>query len=304
MDTKPHQCALALAIPLNRNDFFAGLDFNTQKDFIKSLARRNSALTEDALWETVYARTIKTVTSVAQAVSAQGVTVITNVTLSNVRELFEQFQVVTLVAHWRSAQFHLADFLNPKQLIQTLIQPSTPSIEAFVRTLPQSWISNIRKLEANDDNISILSKTLAKDFNTFLESLKLHPDLVPNQTGQTTVYDIDYQKYLNRLVIDRVFESLISPGNQIEFFDQLHSIDNFVTAIPQNYSGLIDFTVCNSVLIGNVIKRQRHCIVIVNKEPTTLEFRMVIYKGIIELLSRLDIDYMNAAAIIHNQILE
>jgi hypothetical protein len=300
MATKPNECALALAIPLTRNDFSLGLDLNANKDFIKSLARRNVALTEDALWETVYAHTVTTVTSIAQAASAKGVTVITNATLSDVRGLLQQFRVVTLVAHWRSARFYPADFLNPNQLIKALEQPSTPLMESFVSLLPQNWLSTIQELEANDDIIQILPKTLAKEFNGFLTSFKLHPDLVSNQTHQTTTCDVDYQKYLNRIAIDGIFRDFILPGNRIEFFDELHPIVDFVTAIPQNYDGLIDFTVCNSVLIGNTIKRQRRCIIIVNKELATLELRMVIYKGIIELLSRLDIDYMGATAMIRH----
>jgi hypothetical protein len=304
MTTKPHECALALAIPLNRNDFLLGLDLSANKDFIKSLARRNAALTEDALWETVYAHTVTTVTSVAQAASAKGVTVVTNATLSDVRDLFRQFRVVTLVAHWRSARFYPADFLDPNQLIKALVQPPTSLIEKFVNILPQNWISTIQKLEADNDITQTLAKTLANEFNVFLESVKLHPELVPNQTYQTTTYDVDYQKYLNRIAIDGIFRDFILPGNRIEFFDELHPIEDFVTAIPQNYDGLIDFTVCNSVLIGDAIKRQRRCIVIVNKELATLELRMVIYKGIIELLSRLDIDYMNAAAMIRHTSLK
>lgn len=296
MITKPHQCALALAIPLNRDDFLMRLNLNTNQDFIKSLARRYSALTKDALWEIVYAHTVKTVTSVAKAASAKGVTVITNATLSDVRELFQQFRVVTLVAHWRAARFYPTDFLNPHQLIKALEQPSTPLMETFVNTLPQSWVSTIRKLEVNGDPTQTLTKTLAKEFNYILEFCRLHPELEQNQTCLITTYDGDYHKYLNRLVIDDIFKGFISPGNRIEFFDQLHSIEDFVTAIPQDYDGLLDFTVCNSVLIGNLIKRQRHCIVLVNKELAAPEFRMVIYKGMIELLSRLDMDYMDAAA--------
>ena len=300
MTTKPHQCALALAIPLTRNNFSLGLDLNAKKDFIKSLARRNVALTQDALWETVYAPTVKIVASVAQAVSAKGVTVITNATLSDVRDLFQQFRVVTLIAHWRSARFYPSDFLNPNQLIKALEQPTTPLMESFVSLLPLNWISTIQELEADDDVTQILPKTLAKEFNGFLTSFKLHPDLVPSQTHQTTTCDTDYQKYLNRIALDDIFGDFILPGNRIEFFDDLHPIVDFVTAIPQSYVGLIDFTVCNSVLIGNAMKRQRRCIIIVNKELATLELRMVIYKGIIELLSRLDIDYMGAAAMIRH----
>jgi hypothetical protein len=303
MTTKPHQCALALAIPLNRDDFLAGLESGINKDFTKSLARQNSALTENALWETVYEHTAKTVKSVAQAVVAKGVTVVTNATFRNVQELFQQFPVVTLVAHWRSSTFYASDFIAPNQLIKALDQPSMPLAQKLVSALSDNWIQHIQTLECNLDATDTLPKILANDFNNILASNKLYPDPVPNQMCQIAPYDDDYRKYLNRSVIDNTFTGIISSGNRIEFFDEFHSIEEVVTAIPENYNGLLDFTVCNSVLIANVIKRQRRCIVLVNKELATPDFRMVIYKGMIELLAQLDIDYMDAAAMIRSKSL-
>lgn len=300
MTTKPHQCALALAIPLSYDDFLAGLESGINKDFAKSLARQNHALRESTLWEIVYAHTVKTVKSVAQAVAAQGVTVVTNATFRNFQELFEQFPVVTLVAHWRSSKFYPSDFIAPEQLIKALEHSSTPLAQKLSSELSEDWIQNIQTLEYHAD--PTLAKILANDFNKILVSSNLCPDRFPNQMCQIALYD-DYRKYLNRLVIDDTFAGIISPGNRIEFFDQFHSIEEVVTAIPENYNGLLDFTVCNSVLIANVIKRQRRCIVLVNKELTNVDFRMVIYKGMIELLARLDIDYMDAAAIIRSKSL-
>ncbi len=304
MVTKPHECALAIAIPLNRDNFLAGLDSGINKDFAKSLARRNSALTEDALWETVYAHTAKTVTSVAQAVAEQGVTVINNATLNNVQELFQRFQVITLVAHWRSSSFYPSDFIDPNQLITVLKQPSTPLEHELVRALPEKWIHNIYVGEDNADNTHSLPKKLADYFNNILKSSTLYSDPVQNQMYKIAGYDTDYHKYLNRLVIDNIFQGIVSPGNRIEFFNQFNSTEEVVKAIPENYDGLLDFTVCNSILIGNVIKRQRQCIVLVNKKPATTELRMVLYKGTIELLARLNIDYMDAATMIRSASLQ
>ncbi|MFN6470530.1 MAG: hypothetical protein RMY36_012765 [Nostoc sp. SerVER01] len=304
MTTKPHQCALALAIPLNRDDFLAGLKSDINKDFAKNLARKNSALTESALWETVYAVTAKRVQSVAQAVAAKGVTVVTNATLNNLQELFQKFPVVTLVAHWRSSKFYASDFIAPNQLIKALEQPSTPLAQKLASALSNNWIQHIQALECNVNARYTVPKILADDFNNVLKSSKLYPSPVPNQMCQIAPYDDDYGQYLNRLVIDDTFRGIISPGNRIEFFDQFHSIEEVVTAIPENYNGLLDFTVCNSVLIANVIKRQRRCIVLVNKKPANPDFRMVLYKGMIELLVKLDIDYMNAGAMIRRESLQ
>lgn len=303
MTTKPHQCALALAIPLNRDDFLAEFNLCINKDFAKSFVRKtHNTLTEDALWET-YSTDVKTVTSVAEAVETQGVKVLTNATFSDVRELFQRFRVVTLVAHWRSSSFYPADFLDTAQLIKALEQPSTPLMKTFVSALPENCISVLQTLESSPDAKHTLTETLKKEFNNILKSGKLYPDLESNQTCHIAPYDHDYHKYLNRQVIDDIFKDLISPGNRIEFFDQLHSIEKFIMTIPQDYDGLLDFTVCNSALIGNAIKRQRHCIVLVNKESATLKSRMVIYKGIIELLARSDMDYMDAATNIRKAIL-
>lgn len=304
MTTKPYECALALAIPLNCDDFLAGLKSDINKDFAKSLARKNSALTESALWETHYDYTAETVKSVAQAVAAKGVTVVTNATFKNLQELFQQFPVVTLVAHWRSSKFYASDFIAPTQLIKALEQPSTPLAQQLASALPDKWLQHIQAIECNVDATHTLPKILADDFNNILKSSKLYPDPVPNQMCQIAPYDDDYHQYLNRLVIDDTFTDIISPGNRIEFFDRFHSIEEVVRAIPKNYDGLLDFTVCNSVLIANVIKRQRRCIVLVNKKEANPDFRMVIYKGMIELLVKLDIDYMDAAAMIRRESLQ
>jgi hypothetical protein len=304
MITKPHHCALALAIPLDRDDFLVELNSGINKDFAKSLARQHPALREDILWEEVYMPIVNTVKSVARAVEAKGVTVVNKASLSKVQELFQQFPVVTLVAHWRSSKFYPSDFIASADLIEVLKQPSTCLTQKLTSVLPNNWILHIETLKDDSGDPHICSKTLAQEFNKILESCKLYTDPALNQMPQIAPYDDNYHMYLNRQIIDGALAGIISPGNRIEFFDQFHSIEEVKAAIPEDYDGLLDFTVCNSVLIGNAIKRRRQCIVLVNEKPTSLDIRMVVYKGMIELLTRSDVSYMEAAAAIRREILQ
>lgn len=303
MLVKPHQCALAIAIPLERDEFLAEINAGIHKDFAQSLARQHPALKEDILWEEIYAPIVETVKLVAQAAQAKNVEVVTRATLSNLQELFQKFPVVTLVTHWRSSTFYPSDFIAPTQLIKILEQRSNPLIQTLVGAFPNNWIPQLLALESQFSEPRILSKTLAQDFNNVLKSCRLYPNPAPNQVRQVAPYDETYHTYLNRLAIDTTFKGFISPGNRIEFFDQFHSIEEVVTTIPENYDGLLDFTVCNSVLLGNLIKRHRQCIVLINEKPTSLAFRMVVYKGILELISRTDMSYMEATAAIRRKLL-
>lgn len=302
--TKPEHCALALAIPLNREDFFIQLDPNTNKDFVKSLNRKYCKLKKDFLWKEIYEPTAKKVTEIAQKVKEKGVTVAINATLEDVEKLFKTFSVVTLVAHWRSSKFYPSDFIAPDRLIEILKKKSNPLTPKISNIFSHKCIDNIQKLKYIPNEVETINQILAKNFNNIINKDELFSASAKNQMNQLEPYDKDYRIYLNRLIIDDHFRDIIYPGNRIEFFDGFHSINNVAKAIPKNYEGIIDFTVCNSVLIGNIVKRHRRCIVLVNEKPTSLLFRMLFYKGVIELLFRIEINYIKAVAEIRKNILK
>ena len=298
MATHPRECALALAIPLTREDFLAGLHAGPEKDFAKSLERSRRGAKNSFLWNDLYAPVAETALEVAGAVATNGVTVIPEATLCDLRALFERFRVITLVAHWRAAQFHAGDFLAPRSLISRLRDPLDPIGQALFDILFDGQTTCMEN--APPEDLHALTRTLTRIFNNVLRQGCLYEKPRANARREIAEYDETYHMYLNRKVIDAAFADVIAPGNRIEFYDQFRSVDAVNAAIPDTFEGVLDFTVCNSVLIGNQIKKQRHCLVVVNEKPASITYRLLIYKGIIELLQNAEMEYIEAVAAIRH----
>lgn len=198
MITRPQDCALALAIPLTEEDFLHGLRAGEEKDFAKSLVRNFPATTEKSIWENKYQPIVRVAQTVTQAVKKHGVTVVQNATLAAFQDLLPHFQVITLVAHWRSHGFEIGE---------------------------------------------------------------------------------------------------------IEFFDRLQSVNEVNAVIPLSYEGILDFSVCHSRILGNAIKRGRRCLVITNDKEATPVFRLLIYKGTIELLAHHPMDYPEATTKVRKEFI-
>lgn len=304
MVTSPHQCALALAIPLSYAEFLAELKAPENKDFVKSLVHRHSSLTEASLWEMVYARTAAITTSVAAAVEKRGVTVVQNTTLGNFQQLLKDFSVVTLVAHWRPAQYYASDFLCPQQMATELVDSEQALAPQLRRQLGPEWLQRLQEMLRKGQSEPVIAKYLAQGLNTILASEQIFSPPTARRSGIQAFYDEEYRAYCNRAAMDDWWQGKVIPGNRVEFADRLYPLETVVNAIPEEFTGLLDLTVCNSVLLGNQIKHQRKCMVLVNQAPTSVELRMVIYKGMIELLCRLEMNYMEAAVAIRRPSLK
>jgi hypothetical protein len=84
-----------------------------------------------------------------------------------------------------------------------------------------------------------------------------------------------------------VFVNELATSRPIEFYDGLHSIVEFLNAIPPTYRGVIDLSVCNSSVLAASIKRRYHrCTVVSNKMAATPLLKLTRYKLVIHRLAR------------------
>ena len=76
-------------------------------------------------------------------------------------------------------------------------------------------------------------------------------------------------------------------SRDIELADGLRSVDEFISEIPQDFIGVLDLTVCHSVVLGNAIKRERPEITIaMNRHAASARTRLVLYLAILRELKR------------------
>ena len=84
---------------------------------------------------------------------------------------------------------------------------------------------------------------------------------------------------------------------RIELTDGLREIDDVVAAIPPDYRGVIDLTVCHSVLLGDGIARLRpDCVVIMNRGNAKLDYRCIVYRHVIRQISHRPESYVDVVA--------
>lgn len=288
---KPKDCALVLTIPLSRETFLNELSMQ-RKDFLQQIASKYHKLNDIFLWEEIYRPMVATVMSVTQTVMKNGVTVVQNASLADFSDLFRDFRVVTLVAHWRSSDFYPRDFSNPLKTLNALQNPQTPLEERVSRLFFESW-TDLKKSIENTNEIH-LANLLSIVFNKIINKDELYNFHDSSEASEIT-YDKHQLMYLNRHSIDTCSFDGLHFGNRIEFFDKSYSIEEVAATVPEDYDGVLDFIVCNSVIIGNEIKRHRKCVVIINKEQTGIVFRMLLYKGIVKLLKHTNTSYIRAS---------
>lgn len=112
-----------------------------------------------------------------------------------------------------------------------------------------------------------------------------------------------YRYYLNRQIFDRLFFGQIKQGSCVEFFDKLYPVNDIVEHVPKDFHRTIELTVCNSIVLGEEIKRhRRNCLVIGNKEPADPVFRLTCYRYLLEMLNQKEMSYIEGYATLRKML--
>jgi hypothetical protein len=92
----------------------------------------------------------------------------------------------------------------------------------------------------------------------------------------------------------------------VELFDGKHSINDVVAAIPENFIGIFDLTVCNSDFLAFQIKKRfgNNCFVIQNKNATILQVRLPVWKTVIGILSVTNMNYIDADNTVRSNLIQ
>jgi hypothetical protein len=106
---------------------------------------------------------------------------------------------------------------------------------------------------------------------------------------------------LTRWEFEQAFPHCLASGRVIEFSDGMRTIPELIDAIPQNFSGLLDLTVCNSVVPAGAIRTRRpNCLIAANRRPAELRSRIYLYGLEIRLLAKRPIPFTEAIKQVHS----
>jgi len=302
----PYDCALALTIPLSRRQFLDDLS-KSEKDFAAHIRRSNlqDSVDNEYYWNTVYGPLCKVVERICCEVHELGVTVEKNVTAADLSELLSRFKVVTFVSHWRFTNLGPDDVLDIYGLLDRLRDPEnvvqSAVSRAFIDRCPELLDAKVVQTLSVD---LLRQKFLGIARQIIRDAHALYRNNDDKSAPAETIEVLPNRQLerLTRVAFEQAYAGQIRAGKAIEFSDELHTVGELVAAIPKNFSGVLDLTVCNSVIVGKVIKSYYpDCQVAVNRYPTELHVRMGFYKFSIISLHKRPAPFLDVLSNIHTR---
>ncbi len=259
MPCSPADCALLLAMPIDRAGFLADLK-NPAKEFVRRFQLNRQNQTADSLWKG-YEPLASQAIEVGARVASRGVRVRHPVTLAALTTSVTTSAVVTLFAHWRSALFRPDDIVSPH------------IAAAYLRE------------HVSGGGITEDKPDLAHRFNVLLNSPDSRfDDVLAGSAGEAAARQRKW--YVRRSEIEAEIGRAFQGGASIEFDEGLRPIAEVLACFPPEFTGVLDLTVCQSVLFGEEVRAKcRHCLVITSALLTSADFRLALYGQIIEILT-------------------
>ncbi len=293
----PIDCALAIAVPLTREDFLNDLNSEFNGSFAKHVKFTSfeRGASDDYYWEIVYAPVARAVRRICGVAENLGVTVVRNAQLSDLGRLLFKFTVVTMVTHWRFVRIRPEDLSNAPSMLQTI---------SLRRTLIERALhGELTKLDAGLFDAPMLNmpnEQLASDLNIIITDAHRLYHSPADDESEDSRCDIDLlsTKPLNRLTraaLELSFPGHLRPAPAVQFADGMKTIPEVIETIPLDFSGLLDLTICNSVILGEAIKNFRSaCFIAVNRYPSQLHVRLGLYVLTLRILARKPMSFVDA----------
>jgi len=286
-EVTPSELTLAISIPTDREEFEKQLLQTDRYDYVASIARRYPGVSREGLWN-LLAPTVRACNYVAREAESLGALVLKGFKSSQFEEVLVGKRVTTIVAHWRVLPLTADDILDSRQIISEINTKNDPVCEVLRR-----FIADENSICSRSEPASLLAAAMNKCMRS--ENADNGMDLTAH------VADSSYASRLTRADIDERFPLSILPSRDIELADGLSTVGQFISAIPADFNGVMDLTICNSVILGSAIKRMRPEItVVMNQRAASARNRLVLYLAIVKELQRQPQLFGDAAVNVRN----
>jgi len=280
----PRDCSLLIGVPLDKERFVQDLDPDSAKDFVKQFRKGRECLSANGLWR-LYEPYANLALDVAEEASKLGVNVIYNARSCDFSSQLIRREVTTVVAHWRSPLFRCGDVVSAKLKANEID-------EQFKRVTGFSC--------RNDTCEEIAAK-----LNMFLEDGWAYKALNAGSDRVGVLTRKIYALHKKRQSLERQIPNVFEGGSSVEFSDGLFSIHDVVRAVPADFAGILDLTVCNSIMLGEEIRKKcDDCVVIINEKAASFDFRFALYRQIIRSLSRNPQSFLDVVIGLRKQLAE
>jgi hypothetical protein len=258
----PERTAILVAVPIDEDGF-------------RNAWRRGS----DYLWQNYgdcdsgwreYAGVAQLVRSELANCKALGASVVIEATLEDFAAQTRRFPVIVVIAHMDFPLIGLDDVLDPERLLFLVEHGSEPEW-AMVR-------AECRRPLGVEEAVAAMNRLLKATQRAWgaapIEDMREAQRLARHRRSGFGLLRLDRPR------LDELCgPTALRAGRGIELTDGMISAQEFIEAIPLDYSGLIDLRMCNSISLGAAIRRARQGLrAAVGKQKTYPDCAVVIYK--------------------------
>lgn len=277
-----NDCALLLAIPIDRREFDA--DGEAATDFLRSYAAPRPGWNGERLWA-AYAPLARLAAEVASEMARLGVHVIRRATASDFSRTAIDCSVVTLVAHSLGPDVRPSDVLDPFK-VATSVTTIRDALGLPAHAAPAA---------PGAGDVETVAKWLNALIDFDLEAMTANPDAadIRRMSQLVHAYTIRWRR---RRTVEGLVPGALAAGVGVEFADGFQSIESLDEMLPLELTGTIDFTVCESVLLGQTLRARRAGgVILSNADLTSADFRIALYRQTVSFMLRRGIPYSQAA---------
>ncbi len=287
----PADCAMAVALPLTLEEFIHDAA-SPDKDFARSVVDGSGRTAQDAWREVYLPKIVALYTRVEQRARALRATVVPRVTATALSELLARFPLVSLFAHSVSAPVRPADVVQPRAIVDAVERGETVVARRLRDALGANrrWASEGPVLR--DQVAAALDEVLAATRAWSESTVRVDRDGRPD-------------RYVNRVMLEDCFGAALRRAPLIELHDGIKTMSELLLAVPPEFAGVLDLSVCNSVALGESIKRQRpRCLVVENVFLARIDLRLARYALVLNRLALGPARYTDALTEINRILLK
>jgi hypothetical protein len=190
-----------------------------------------------------------------------------------------------------------SDILQPRELLAAIVRPATP-LQARVAgaIIERTPHLDDGAASATDDVLrghiaDAIAPVIAAAHAAYRRPPEGSIDTGSNDADEPQAVDL---RRVTRVLLEEAFPTALRPAPAVELADGMHTVAEFTDAIPRSFDGVLDMTICNSVILGAAVKRAcPDCLVAVNRYPAEMHVRMTFYCLALQSLARHRTAYIN-----------
>ena len=294
----PHECALAVGIPLSYAEFDQAWQ-RRDREFPRKLIGAALGICDPADAWVEYSSYCRAVVELLNAAAKCGVSIVEKAALDDLPRLMRRFRVVTILAHSPFPLLHSKDVRCTERLRALFQLPATTS-EKIPEAVP--WLlkhPEIMAAQTADELLAVM--------NVILKASRIALyDIRPAGTGpgdherselRSTLTPVDL--YLG---LARVFRS----PRILELRDGGVDFSSFARRIPKDFNGTLDFIACSSLWFAPSLRRVRPNVAnyLCQKQLVFTEEWMRIYLATVRYLNLAAVSFAEARFKVHYDLLK